>query len=269
VLKAVLNASLPSLLGSRRGKGILMSLLRYYGLPGKIALLARFYAQFVKQGDLCFDLGAHVGDRIRAFSKLGTCVVAVEPDPVCAALLNGWYGEHPEVTLLEMAVGRKRGARLLHISKRNPTLNTLSTEWMRDIQRSRQFRGIEWDTTIEVNVTTLDDLIGEYGPPRFCKIDVEGYELEVLEALSSAIPALSFEYNPAVPEIALGCISRLTALGEYEFNWTVREIPRFRSRAWLDPGSMGDKLRVLPLGARTGDVYARLASGTWPTTRDG
>jgi hypothetical protein len=52
----------------------------------------------------------------------------------------------------------------------------------------------------------------------------------------------------------------LTALGDYEFNWTVREIPRFRSRAWLDPDSMGEKLRMLPLEARTGDVHARLAS---------
>jgi FkbM family methyltransferase len=246
-----------------------MSLLRYYGLPGKIALLARFYAQFVQSGDLCFDLGAHVGDRIRAFSRLGTRVVAVEPDPVCADLLRRWYGGRPDITLIEAAVGRERGARLLHISQRNPTLSTLSTEWMQDIQRSRQFSGIEWDTSVQVSVTTLDDLIREYGPPRFCKIDVEGYELEALDGLSFAVPALSFEYNPTVPEMALACISRLTALGEYEFNWTVREIPRFRSRAWLDPDSMGDKLRILPLEARTGDVYARLASGAWPPTRDG
>jgi FkbM family methyltransferase len=265
----VSNISLLSLIRSRRGVGILLSLLRYYGLPGKIALLTRFYAQFVRSGDLCFDLGAHVGDRIRAFYKLGAQVVAVEPYPVCADLLRGWYGARPDITLIEAAVGRERGTRQLHISRRNPTLNTLSTGWMRDIQRSHQFKGIEWDITIKVKVTTLDDLIREYGPPGFCKIDVEGYELEVLEGLSCAVPALSFEYNPAVPEMALACISRLTALGEYEFNWTVREIPRFRSRAWLDLDSMGDKLRALPLEARTGDVYARLAPGAWPTVRDG
>jgi FkbM family methyltransferase len=191
-------------------------------------------------------------------------VVAVEPDPVCADLLKRWYGGHSDITLIEAAVGRERGARLLHISGRNPTLSTLSTEWMQDIQRSRQFRGIEWETSVEVSVTTLDDLIREYGLPRFCKIDVEGFELEVLDGLSCALPALSFEYNPAVPDMALACISRLTALGEYEFNWTVREIARFRSRAWLDSDSMGEKLRDLPVEARTGDVYARLASRTWP-----
>jgi hypothetical protein len=101
----VSSISLLSLIRSRRGRGILNSLLRYYGLPGRIALLARFYAQFLRRGDLCFDLGAHVGDRVRAFSRLGARVVAVEPDPLCAALLKRWSGGHPEITLREAAVG--------------------------------------------------------------------------------------------------------------------------------------------------------------------
>ncbi|GAB4532118.1 MAG: hypothetical protein Kow0063_12240 [Anaerolineae bacterium] len=255
--------SLLSLIRSRRGRGVLNSLLRYYGLPGRIALLARFYAQFIQAGDLCFDIGAHVGDRIRAFSRLGARVVAAEPDPLCAALLKRWYSGRPEITLLEAALGAWPGSQRLYISQRNPTLNTLSREWIQDIQRSRQFQGIEWDATLEVSVTTLDRLIGEYGLPRFCKIDVEGYELEVLEGLSQALPALSFEYNPAVPDIALACVARLMALEEYEFNWTVREVPRFRSRAWLDADSICAGLRALPLEARTGDVYARLVSETW------
>jgi FkbM family methyltransferase len=247
---------------SRRGLGILNSLLRYYGVPGKIALLARFYAQFVKPGDLCFDVGAHVGDRVRAFSRLGARVVGIEPDPVLARLLNRWYGAYPQVTLLAAAVGGQPGKGQLFISQRNPTLSTLSAEWIKSIGRARQFRGIDWDSNVEVNVTTLDRLIEAYGMPGFCKIDVEGYELEALEGLSHAIPALSFEYNPAVPDITQDCISRLSELGDYEFNWTAREIPRFRSRVWLAPHLMGAVLRELPLEARTGDVYARLASET-------
>ncbi len=258
------NTSLLKLIGSRRNRGIFKSLLRYYGLPGRIHLLTRFYSRFIRRGDLCFDLGAHVGDRIRAWSRLGARIVALEPDPVCADLLGRWYGGQPDVILLQQAAGARAGSGQLFVSESNPTLNTLSTGWMRDIKRSRQFSQIKWESTVEVSVTTLDNLISEYGVPSFCKIDVEGYELEVLEGLSQALPALSFEYNPALPEIALDCISRLTELGAYEFNWTVREWPRFRSRAWLDPDSMRAELRALPLESRTGDVYARLVSKAQP-----
>jgi FkbM family methyltransferase len=258
----VSNISLLSTILSTRTPGMRKSLLRYYGVPGRIALFARFYSRFVGRGDLCFDLGAHVGDRIRAWTRLGARVVALEPHPAFADLMNRWYAGHPDVTLLKKAVGAKPGATELFISEKNPTLSTLSPDWIQAVQRSRQFRGIEWETKVQVGVTTLDCLIHEYGLPVFCKIDVEGYELEALGGLSDAIPALSLEYNPAVPDIALGCISRLTELGEYEFNWTVREIPRFRSSAWLDPDSMGAELRKLPVEARTGDVYARLLSKT-------
>ena len=257
------SISILSTILSTRTPGMRKSLLRYYGVPGRIALFTRLYSQFVGRGDLCFDLGAHVGDRIRAWTRLGARVVALEPHPAFADLLDRWYGGRSDVTLLNEAVGARPGVTHLFISQKNPTLSTLSPEWIHAIQRSRQFRGIEWETTVQVGVTTLDCLIHEYGLPVFCKIDVEGYELEVLNGLSDAIPALSLEYNPAVPDIALGCISRLTELGEYEFNWTVRELPRFRSSAWLDPDSMGAELRKLPLEARTGDVYARLLSKTW------
>jgi hypothetical protein len=80
------------LIRTPRGRGVLHSLLRYYGLPRRIALLTRFYARFIGQGDLCFDIGAHVGDRVPAFARLGAWVVAVKPDPLCAALLRRWYG---------------------------------------------------------------------------------------------------------------------------------------------------------------------------------
>jgi FkbM family methyltransferase len=259
----VSSISILSTILSTRTPGMRKSLLRYYGVPGRIALFTRLYSQFVGRGDLCFDLGAHVGDRIRAWTRLGARVVALEPHPAFADLLDRWYGGRSDVTLLNEAVGARPGATKLFVSQKNPTLSTLSPEWIHAIQRSRQFRGIEWETTVQVDVTTLDCLIHAHGLPVFCKIDVEGYELEVLNGLSEAIPALSLEYNPAVPDIALGCISRLTELGEYEFNWTVRELPRFRSSAWLDPDSMGAELRKLPLEARTGDVYARLLSKTW------
>lgn len=241
-----------------RWRGALKSLLRYYGLPGKIGLMARFYAQFIRPGDLCFDLGAHLGDRIKAWSSLGARVVALEPHPQLAALLRQWYGDGGTATVLEKAIGRSPGSETLYISQDSPTLNTLSSAWIEAITQARQFSGVEWDAQVTVEVTTLDALIEEHGMPAFCKLDVEGFELAALEGLSCALPALSFEFVPPVPQLAVDCIARLSLLSEYEYNWTVRELPRWRSPDWLTPQAMRAVLEALSPEAHAGDVYARL-----------
>ena len=120
---------------------------------------------------------------------------------------------------------------------------------------------MRWDTSVSVSVTTLDRLIAEYGRPAFCKIDVEGYELEVLRGLSQPLPALSFEYIPAAMETALGCIERLGELGAYAFNWkpaALGESYRLQSASWLSPDAMVAQLKSLPPDGASGDVYARL-----------
>ena len=43
--------------------GLARSLLIYYGNPRKGQRMKQFYAQFMGPGDLCFDIGAHVGNR--------------------------------------------------------------------------------------------------------------------------------------------------------------------------------------------------------------
>ena len=80
-----------------RQAGVLRSLAIYYA-PGRVRRLSRFYAPFIRPGDLCFDVGAHVGNRVAAWRRLGARVVAVEPQ----AHLHGWlrrlYGRSPDVT---------------------------------------------------------------------------------------------------------------------------------------------------------------------------
>ena len=52
----------------------------------------RLYGRFVRRGDLVFDIGAHVGDRVASFRRLGARVVAVEPQPAMVKLLRLFYG---------------------------------------------------------------------------------------------------------------------------------------------------------------------------------
>lgn len=240
----------------RAQMGTARSLLVYYGVPGRHGRMRRFYSQFIQPGDLCFDIGAHVGNRLRVWSALGAQVVALEPQPHLMRWLNRLYGRRPHITLLEQAVGAQSGAATLYISHRTPTVTTLSRGWITAVQRDPAFTHVSWDMAVTVPVTTLDALIARYGRPVFCKIDVEGYELEVLRGLSQPIPALSFEYIPAAMEIATGCVTRLAGLGPYEFNYAPGEIHRLQADHWLSPTEMLSVLAQIREGS--GDVYGRV-----------
>lgn len=229
----------------------------YYGDPFKLWRMGRFYAQFIRPGDLCFDLGAHVGNRVWAWSRLGARVVAVEPQPACLNLLRRWYGRRRNVTLLEVAVGAQAGRAPLWVSAATPTVTTLSRGWIETVQQEESFAGVRWEEHVEVDVTTLDALIARFGVPAFCKIDVEGYELEVLRGLSQPLPALSFEYLPAARAAAVACVERLAELGDYRFNWSAGERHRWQAAAWVDAGQMVAFLRALRSKDRSGDIYAR------------
>jgi FkbM family methyltransferase len=174
------------------------------------------------------------------------------------------YGRDPGVSIVPAAVGRAPGTASLLVGRANPSVTTLSRDWAHRVGASRSFRGVRWTVGSRVPVTTLDALIARYGPPQFVKIDVEGYEAEVLAGLSRAVPALSFEYLVAAREQALACLGRLAALGSYRYNWSVGESHRMASSRWLDPGAMRAVLEALPESAGSGDVYARLGPGGNP-----
>lgn len=240
--------------------GFSWSFLIYYGLPFHHRALIRIYAPFIRPGDLCFDIGAHLGDRIRAWTKLGARTIALEPHPGMMSWLRRWYGHQPNVVFVEQAVGAQPGVGTLWISRLTPSVSTLSQKWLTTVQHNRRFAGVRWEEQVPVTITTLDALIAQYGRPAFCKIDVEGAELDVLQGLSQALPALSFEYTPAMIETALGCINKLSQLGHYEYNWRVSEFPRLRSSVWLSPQDMAANLTRISPDSNSGDVYARLKS---------
>jgi FkbM family methyltransferase len=244
-------------------RGLARSLWMYYGDPRQVHRMRRFYARFIRPGDLCFDVGAHVGSRIPAWLRLGGRIVAIEPQPRCMGLLRRLYGHLPQVELVEQALGPAPGRQELLICAREPTVSTLSRGWASSIKQVRQnFARVEWERSVVVPVTTLDALIAEYGEPAFCKIDVEGYDLEVLRGLSRPVRALSFEYVPPGLDQVLACLNRLTELGNYEFNWSPGESMRLWWSEWVDATELTGLLQAIPAQANPGDVYARLAPGS-------
>jgi FkbM family methyltransferase len=250
------------LLESLRADPTLAALRRsldvYYGDAARDAAMDRLYARFLNPGDLAFDIGAHVGDRIGAFRRIGARVVALEPQPDCARVVRSLYGGDPDVTLVEAACGAQPGTLTLHVNSANPTVTTASAAFIKAADGAGGWEGQTWDRHIEVPVTTLDALIGQHGMPDFVKIDVEGYEADVLAGLSRAPKALSFEFTTIQRDVARQCIERLTALGPYRYNVAFGESQRLTFGHCVPAREMADHIAALPHAANSGDVYAVL-----------
>nr|WP_239056768.1 FkbM family methyltransferase [Wenzhouxiangella limi] len=241
----------------KNGLGLLRSLL-IYRRPGRQRALRRFYRVFVQPGDRVFDVGAHLGDRTTAFAALGARVLALEPQPRLFAWLQRLVGRHEAVTCLPLAVGSEPGTLELATSRTNPTVASLSPQWRaRVVQAQPGFAGVNWDSRLRVEVTTLDHLIAHYGEPVFCKIDVEGFEPEVLAGLSRPLAALSVEFVAGALDQALACVERLEQLGAYRYQVVEGERREFFLAEWMDAEAIRAWLEAGAGGLASGDLYAR------------
>lgn len=216
----------------------------------------RLYGGFVRRGDLVFDIGSHVGDRVASFRRLGARIVAVEPQRPLVRVLKLFYGRNADVTIEAVAVGRELGTTSLMINTDNPTVSTASPAFVDAARDAPGWHTQRWSSSVAVPLTTLDALIGKYGEPAFIKIDVEGFEEEALQGLTRPVAALSFEFTIIQRAVALACIQRCIALGYKRFNAALGESQIFAYEEWVSGEEIADWLSRLSDAANSGDIYA-------------
>lgn len=193
-----------------------------------------FYAQFVREHSLVFDVGAREGSRAELFLNLGARVVAVEPNPDLVQKLRDKFGDDERVVLVDAAL---------------------------DSHSASEARPIGDDCAKWAKVTTLDQLIARFGTPDFCKLAVDGSELQVLSGLSMAIASLSFGYTRWQLDDALRCVRRLENLGPYRFNFSAKGAAELACSAWATSEQICQILReqVRQEERAYGNLYAMLA----------
>jgi len=138
--------------GFRTALGILRSIRIYYGDSSRAAAMDRLYARFVRRGDLVFDIGAHLGDRVASFRRLGARVVAVEPQPAMVKVLKLFYGRGAEVAIETQAVGRNVGTTSMMINVDNPTVSSASLDFIDAARGAPGWENQRWTKSVSVHL---------------------------------------------------------------------------------------------------------------------
>jgi FkbM family methyltransferase len=167
-----------------------------------------FLARFIGPGSLVFDVGANRGQSSENYIGLGARVIAFEPQTDLHPEIRQLCRNSSNLTVESCGMGSKVETRRFFITSYDQVAS-LREDW----EGTRV-----GETSIEIS--TLDLQIERQGLPSYCKIDVEGWELEVVMGLSKPIPMLSFEYHnsPAELEKARAVLARIGTLGSYHCN---------------------------------------------------
>jgi FkbM family methyltransferase len=135
-----------------------------------------------------WDVGANIGLYTQKFLKVvgvSGQVIAIEPAPFSAKLCKDIAGKDiggSNLLVVESALGSKEGIAKLEVSDEYPTASTnrISSNTDRN--------------TVSVPILTGDSLALKLGSfPNLIKIDVEGFEVEVLKGMTEVLHSPSLK----------------------------------------------------------------------------
>lgn len=79
-----------------------------------LKIRTNLYRKFLKSGDLVFDIGANLGNRVEAFLQLKLNIIAVEPQPDCSTVLREKFGT--KIVVGQKGVASRTGFMQMQIS---------------------------------------------------------------------------------------------------------------------------------------------------------
>jgi FkbM family methyltransferase len=199
----------------------------------------------LREGDLIFDVGANEGSKTDLFLRMGARIVAIEPDETNQRILEERFVKYrltrKPVVIVGKAVSDEKATESMWIDGPGSAVNTLSQKWAATLSGNKARHtydhfGLDFAQHRTVETTTLEELIAVHGHPLFIKIDVEGYELNVIRGLRHPVPYLSFEVNlPEFRPEGLQCVALLEALAvNGKFNYSVDCERGLALERWLD-----------------------------------
>lgn len=211
----------------------------------------KFYAQFIKKNDMCFDIGANLGTKSKLFLSLGAKVIAFEPQTSCCSALLKIKESNKQFEFYQVAIGDENKEVELNLAN-HIEIATLSDEFIAFYSNEE----IYWNNTEIVTVKTLNSVIEKFGTPDFCKIDTEGYELNILSSLSYSIPIIEFEFTEGFFGNTLKIIDLLHS-ETTTFNFILNENLRFKLDYWVSAEELKSVLSALPKKRLHGNIFVK------------
>jgi len=217
------------------------------------------FDEILKEDYLCFDIGANKGRFVKMLLEHNVNkIVAVEPQILAFTKLYKRYYKNEKVVLINKGLDEKECKKIIKICEAVNTISTFSNEFITETSKER-FKKFTWNKREKVTMTTLDNLIKEYGMPNFCKIDVEGFEKYVLKGLTKKISLLSIEFTPELRNNTYECMDYMLKISKkYLFNYSAQNSKKFQFETWLKFNDMKEFLDKITDRKRTyGDLYIR------------
>jgi FkbM family methyltransferase len=218
------------------------------------ARMGAFYSQFFQPGARVFDVGANQGEYSEIFAGEGGRVLAIEPNTAYTDRLAA-LARTTDIEPVFIAIGEAPGEATLSVCS-TPGFSTLVDRKVDWIETSPDYKDVRWTHELTVPVTTLDLLAGEYGEPEYVKIDVEGFEINVLRGMSFRPRYLSFEFGARRKGPSTECLEHLGARN-FRFRPIIGREYRFATPEWLDLAEAKAWLDGFsPEQAEYGDMFA-------------
>jgi FkbM family methyltransferase len=163
----------------------------------------RLFRQFLRPGQVIIDVGAHAGYLTRFFARATGRegkVYAFEPNPLIFPLLKRNVTSLKNVSVFNHALSSREGVLPLFLADNNHSVASLAKSYP---ERHLAFHGNREAAPVEVQAVTGDEFLGRAGIEHvdLIKIDVEGWEIDVLSGLEKTITAAAnitifCEFNP-------------------------------------------------------------------------
>ena len=202
---------------------------------------------------LFFDIGCCNGKWIDANYQEDIMFIGIEPHKVQYAECVERFADKKNVKMVNLLVANRVGEFDFYPFDQ---ISTVSNDWM---TKSRH-RHTEYPPPYKVQSTTLDLIIAQFGIPDYIKIDVEGFEYEVLKGLTQKVGMIAFEFVEEIDTMVWDCMKYLHDLGYNEFDWTHWDQYNYRPEKWKSYQEQVDEFKgIFRVGREQcwGMIYAK------------